>query len=46
MPVDYKEYPANWRELVLRVRQRDGNMCRHFWKPWQDTLDWMKLNRQ
>lgn len=28
MPIDYSEYPPNWKtEVVPRIRQRAGNMC-------------------
>lgn len=25
--MDYKKYPANWREISLRIRARAGNRC-------------------
>ena len=28
MPIDYKRYPANWKEISLRIRERDGQRCK------------------
>lgn len=28
MPVDYKRYPANWKEISKRIREREGNKCK------------------
>jgi hypothetical protein len=28
MPIDYKEYPTDWKEISLRIRERDGNKCK------------------
>lgn len=27
MPIDYKKYPANWKEIRLRILERDNNCC-------------------
>lgn len=27
MPVDWKRYPANWKEIVARIRERSGDKC-------------------
>lgn len=27
MPVDYKRYPANWREISAKIRARSGGQC-------------------
>lgn len=27
MPIDYKEYPSNWKDIVNKIRERSGNMC-------------------
>jgi len=27
MPIDYSEYPADWHEISLRIRERAGNKC-------------------
>jgi hypothetical protein len=27
MPIDYKDYPADWKEISLRIRKRAGNKC-------------------
>lgn len=27
MPVDWKRYPANWKEIVAQVRARSGGQC-------------------
>ncbi len=28
MPVDMKRYPANWKEITLRIKRRDGWKCK------------------
>lgn len=28
MPVDKNRYPADWKEIADRIRQRDGNKCK------------------
>ena len=28
MPVDMKRYPPNWKEISLRVKERDGWRCK------------------
>ena len=28
MPIDYRKYPANWREISARIREREGNRCK------------------
>lgn len=28
MPVDMKRYPANWKEISLHIRERDGWRCK------------------
>lgn len=27
MPVDYKKYPADWKEISLKIRKRAGGKC-------------------
>ena len=27
MPIDYKRYPADWKERVKRIKERDGDTC-------------------
>jgi len=27
MPIDYKKYPTNWKEIRLRILQRANNKC-------------------
>lgn len=27
MPVDYKRYPKNWKEISKRIRERSGGQC-------------------
>lgn len=31
MPCDYKTYPANWKQIVERVRLRSGDKCELCW---------------
>lgn len=28
MTMDYSQYPSNWREISLRIRERDGHKCK------------------
>lgn len=28
MPIDYSRYPANWKEISLRIREREGWCCK------------------
>ena len=28
MPIDYKKYAPNWKEISKRIRERDGNKCK------------------
>ncbi len=27
MPIDYRQYAPNWKEISKRIRERDGNRC-------------------
>lgn len=27
MPIDYSRYPADWKEIVKRIRKRSGDKC-------------------
>lgn len=28
MPIDYEKYPADWKAISLRIREREGNRCK------------------
>lgn len=28
MPIDYKKYPSNWKEIRQRILERDGHKCK------------------
>ena len=28
MPVDYKRYPSDWKQITARIREREGNCCK------------------
>src|SRR5579862_1261639 len=28
MPIDYKEYPADWKQIVARIKERDHHRCK------------------
>lgn len=52
MPIDYSKYPDNWKEIVARIRQREGDCCKncrvpnHAWI-WRDAVGkWHRVNKR
>lgn len=47
MPIDYKQYPTNWKWLSRQVRKRNGGCCELCCAPNGYTVyRWTKENRE
>lgn len=44
MPIDYSRYPANWNQISLQIREREGQKCKWCGAPngqliWRNALN-------